>query len=595
MRTARNKKNDGERILRQMFHKCVFQNYLGSMTLMINTAIDGMIISHFLGGQATVAFGLIFPIYSLLNFIPILLRTSTQVNLGKFIGRGDIGNADRCVFYLLAFGFVAAVPLLLLLTAFRNSALMILSVQAQYSETTLSLASDYLLWLAPSVLPMMLCPVLHSMMQMDGDAKRSPCAIQIATVINLGGDLMNALLFHGGMAGMALATTLSCFSELFVLALHFHSHRNVLCPSAAGGLSLKQLMQLSDGIPLMLREVFAFISGIFINRLASRLGGENAVAVLAIGNSVWVFLLPAAIAVSGACMTLGSVSAGEADSHALYTVCLLGFWYSFLPCTVYALLFVALSGPLSLFCSGGNAQLPSLALPYLRILAFSLPFVSFSQTMEALLIVHGRARRSALLSILDGGTIVLTLSQLLSRFMGISSLWYGRLAGCVLLSLLALLFGFRLSSSGREKKPLFFLLSTKNTDAFMEETLYTIEGVTAFSEKLRTAFMTEGLSSRSRNIAALCVEELACNTLRWGYGLKNNNGVDVRAVCRNNELIVRFRDSGRPFNPEQYVRQFQPASQDPSRNVGLRIVSGEASDIRYIPLVDCNVVILCIS
>ena len=153
MRTARNKKNDGERILRQMFHKCVFQNYLGSMTLMINTAIDGMIISHFLGGQATVAFGLIFPIYSLLNFIPILLRTSTQVNLGKFIGRGDIGNADRCVFYLLAFGFVAAVPLLLLLTAFRNSALMILSVQAQYSETTLSLASDYLLWLAPSVLP----------------------------------------------------------------------------------------------------------------------------------------------------------------------------------------------------------------------------------------------------------------------------------------------------------------------------------------------------------------------------------------------------------------------------------------------------------
>jgi hypothetical protein len=57
------KKNDGETILRQMFHKCVFQNYLGAMTVMINTAIDGMIISHFLEGQATAAFGLIFPFF----------------------------------------------------------------------------------------------------------------------------------------------------------------------------------------------------------------------------------------------------------------------------------------------------------------------------------------------------------------------------------------------------------------------------------------------------------------------------------------------------------------------------------------------------
>ena len=587
-----NKKNDGEMILRQMFHKCVFNNYLGAMTLMINTAIDGMIISHFLGSQATVAFGLIFPIYSLLNFFPCLLRTSTQVNLGKYIGRGDLDSADRCVFYLLVFGLVAAVPFFLLLTVFRGSALMILRVHAQYSETTLSLASEYLLWLAPAVFPLMLCPVLHPIMQMDGDAKRSPCAIQIAAIVNLSGDLMNALLFHGGMAGIALVTTLSCYSELFALALHFRRHQAVLRPSAEGGLSLKQLMQLSKGIPLMLREVIAFFCGILINRLASHLGGENAVAVLAIGSSVWVFLLPAAIAVSGACMTLGSVSAGEADSHALDTVRLLGIWYSFLPCTVYAFLFVAASRPLAFFCSGGNVLLLGMALPYLRILALSLPFVCFCQTMEALLIAHGRAQSSVLLSILDGGTIVLTLSWMLSRFMGLSSLWYGRLAGCILLSLLSLFFGFCLSSSSCEKRTLFSPLSTKNTDACLAATLHTTEEVSAFSEKLRMTFGMKGLSSRSCNIVALCVEELACNTLQWGYGSKDNNGVDVRAVCRNSELILRFRDSGRPFNPVQYVRQFQAASQDPSKNVGLRIVSGEASDIRYIPLVDCNVVIL---
>ena len=71
-----------------------------------------------------------------------------------------------------------------------------------------------------------------------------------------------------------------------------------------------------------------------------------------------------------------------------------------------------------------------------------------------------------------------------------------------------------------------------------------------------------------------------------------NSGMDVRAVYRNSEVILRFRDGGRPFNPEQYVRQFQSSSQDPSKNIGLRIVSGAASDMRYIPLVDHNIVLL---
>ena len=587
-----NRRNSGEVILRRMFHRCVFQNYLGAMTLMVNTAADGLIISHFLGNQAAAAFGIVFPIYSLLNFIPVLLRSSAQVTLGKYIGRGDLDSADRCIFYLLSVGVLAAIPFVLLLTVLRGAALVILSGQALYAERTLSLASDYLLWLTPAVFPLMLCPVLHPVMQMDGDAKRSPFAIQIAAVINLSGDMMNALVFHGGMAGMALATALSCYGELFVLFLHFRNTQTVLRPSAGGRSSPKQLMRLSEGFPLMLREIFSFLNGVLLNRLASRLGGESALAVLAIGNSVWVFLLPAVMAVSGACITLGSVSAGEADSRALHTVFLLGIWYSFLPCAAYAFVFFAASRPLAVFCSGGDLPLLSMTLPYLRVLAMSLPFVCFCQMTEAQLIVRSKARRSSVLGILDGGTIALALSWILSRFIGLSCLWYGRLAGSFLLALLALLFCSRPTSSDGEKSSLFSPPPSEETDAFLESTLYTAEEVTAFSEKLRTSFRMKGLSFRTVSIAALCVEELACNTLRWGYAATVNSGVDVRAVCRSSELILRFRDGGRLFNPEQYVGQFQFSSQDPSRNIGLRIVSAAASDMRYIPLVDYNVVIL---
>ena len=592
MTEAMNRKNDGEIILRRMFHRCVFQNHLGAMMLMINTAADGMIISHFLGSQATAAFGLIFPVYSLISFFPSLLRTAAQVNLGKYIGRGDLNSANRYTFYLLAFGLTAALPFVLLLTALRSQLLKILCTHAYYPEAILSLASDYLFWLAPAVFPLMLCAVLHPIMQMDGDAGRSPRAIQIAAVVNLSGDMMNALLFHGGMAGMALATTLSCYCELFVLLVHFRSQRAILRPSAGGGLSVKQLMLLSEGIPPMLRDVSAFLSDILINRLAFSLGGENAVAVLAVGSSVWAFLLPAAISVSGACTTLGSVSFGEADSHALQTVFRLGVWYCLLPCTAYALVFIAAAGPLAFFCTGGGVQMLNMALPYLRILALSLPCVCFCQTIEAQLIVLGKERCAALLSIADGGPLVLAVSWVLSRFIGLNGLWLGRIVGGIALSLLSLLFVFRLLFSHGEKRNLLSLPYALNPDAVLETTVATEEEVSAFSEKLRTSFMENGISTRTCMIAALCVEELACNTLRWGYGARENNRVDIRAACRGREVIVRLRDNGIPFNPEQYVRQFQAPVQDPSKNVGLRIVSGCSADMRYIPLADCNVVIL---
>ena len=42
----------------------------------------------------------------------------------------------------------------------------------------------------------------------------------------------------------------------------------------------------------------------------------------------------------------------------------------------------------------------------------------------------------------------------------------------------------------------------------------------------------------------------------------------------------------------RFIRQFRAAPQDPAKNVGLRIVSGTAAEMRYITLLDCNIVIL---
>ena len=580
---------NGEQVLRRMYHRSVRANFSGAFTIMLNTAADGMIISHFLGMRAAAAFGLIVPLYSLINLIPVLLRTATQLNLGEDLGRGDLEKARSRIFSMLIAGLAASIPFLLLFTLFRGSTVFFLSAFAGHAEETAALAKDYLLWFAPSMFPMMISPVLHPIMQLDGDMHRSPLAIQAATVVNLLGDLLCVLVFHGGLGGIAAATTLSCYTELLVLCLHFRKKEAALKPLIRRGFRFERTERgaFSKGVPIMLRELTAFLTGILLNFWAFRLAGEDLVAALAIGNSVWAFLLAAATAVSGAEMTLGSVAWGEADHHALRTVLRMGLWYALVPCSVYAFVFVLLSEPAAQFCSGGNARLLSLSLPLLRCFAISLPAAAFCQVLEGHLNVIGDLRRSALVNVLDGGICWLAAVWLLLRNTGVSGIWAGRPLGEFALALFLAVILLSRGRNTRKENP--DAENGEKASAQIEATLYTAEDAAVFSGRLHDFCLENGSSARISYLSALCLEELACNTLKWGYNDDSAKGLDVRAAYDKEEIILRFRDDGRRFNPEEYASQILVSDRDPSKNVGLRIVSGLASEMRYTCLADCNV------
>ncbi len=99
----------------------------------------------------------------------------------------------------------------------------------------------------------------------------SPLAIYIATTVNILGDILNVMLFHGGMAGIAVATTISCFFELLVLLLHYARKTSQLKPSPCLRFRMEWLKALSKGIPVMLHEMTVFLVGIAINFLISAL------------------------------------------------------------------------------------------------------------------------------------------------------------------------------------------------------------------------------------------------------------------------------------------------------------------------------------
>ena len=567
-----------------MFHRSVRYGFAGFFTVMLNTTVDGMIIGRFLGLKAMAAFGLIIPLYSLINLIPVLLRSASQLNIGADLGRGELETARRRIFQMLMTGLVAAVPFILLFTVFRGSVVSVLCSFSSHAEDTTRMAEDYLLWLAPAMIPTMMTPVLHPVMQLDGDALRSPFAIQVATVVNILGDVLNALVFHGGMAGMALATVFSCYAELLVLLLHYAIKTSLLKPSPGFGFQKEWARALSNGVPVMIHEFTVFISGIIINYFAFQLAGDDLVAAVAVGNSIFAFLLPGSLATSGAVMTLGSVSRGEADQKSGRIILLMGIWYALIPCSVYALIFAAFSGPIAGFFSGGDEQLLHMAFAVIRGFAVSLPLVALCQVVESQLNVIGKKGLATIIGMLEGGIAWVVFVCLLGMADPVSRIWGAHLIGE--LTLVLIITCFLVPYMVKERKRLQD--NEGESPAELEATICSTEEATAFSESLHNFCLNNSISHKLSLAAALCAEEVACNTIIWGYRGGSDCTVDIRAVCEDGKIILRFRDTGRRFDPKNYISNVLVHNNDPAKNMGLKILSGFATEMQYMCIVDCN-------
>ena len=77
------------------------------------------------------------------------------------------------------------------------------------------------------------------------------------------------------------------------------------------------------------------------------------------------------------------------------------------------------------------------------------------------------------------------------------------------------------------------------------------------------------------NHMALCLEEIAGNTVIHGFDPKKDNHLSVRVQHRGTRWVLRFRDDCTAFDPVSYV----PAGEEDA--LGIRLVMAMADDIRY--------------
>lgn len=312
-------------------------------------------------------------------------------------------------------------------------------------------------------------------------------------------------------------------------------------------------------------------------------GGES---VLAAGNSMLPFLISPVMALSNTGISLGMVSQGESDDHAVDTILRTGLWYAAVPCTVIGVLFAFASGPIAHFIAGSDPVVMDMTRHYLTYMSLCLPLIAICQVTENHLVVKGKTVFATVIGLLDGGVGILITIFLLGLLIGKPALWLGLIAGDMLAAapaVIAVIRDFR-DAAAREG----------GSDQHYEMTARSTQEAAEFSQIVKKMCEQQGLHERVCYVASLSAEEMACNIIEWGFDEGGSPGVDLRIAIRDGHVTLRFRDNGRKFDPKRYAEQFVADSDDMTKNYGLRMITGMVSDMQYTCLVDCNLLLITI-
>ena len=239
--------------------------------------------------QATAAVGVVFSVMAFIQAFGFFFGHGSGNYISRKLGAGDIEDANR----MSATGFVYAFLGGILLGVLGLIFLEPLSVMLGSTLTILPYTKDYLGIILLGAPFMMASIVLNNQLRFQGSASYAMVGIVSGAVLNIGLDPLFIFVFHMGVAGAAVATTLSQIVSFLLLAVMSRRGGNIhirLKNFTPGWYYLKEIIR--GGVPSLCRQGLGSVAQICMNRAAGIYGaefGDAAIAAMSIVNRVTMF------------------------------------------------------------------------------------------------------------------------------------------------------------------------------------------------------------------------------------------------------------------------------------------------------------------
>ena len=551
-------------MIRKLFRQMMVTQIVSSMTVTLCMLIDSIMIGQFLGTEAMAA--------------------GVQVICGKTMGSGDSDGTNACFTVSAALTAVIAVLGLAVVLCFAGPISTLLGAgEPGLHNPVFRLTKDYLIGFMLGVPAFLAAQIMVPYMQMSGCRKRLVAAVLLMTVSDVVFDFLNVLVFHGGTFGMGLASSLSYYVAVLV-GIGYFFKKDCLFHLRRSGLRRDTLHALLvEGFPTVINQFSLVLLVFLFNRILRDVGSTMAVAAYSAVSTVSNFCYAFSSGIASVALMLAAMFSTDEDRSSLYALVKTMCRYAVTVLAAVTVLVLLTATPLvSMFLDDAPAAL-RLASRGLRLFSLCLVPCALNTGFKFYYQGIGRVRLMEILSVLQNFVFPALAASLLSPVIGTNGVWLAFLCGESAALAFICLHVWRINKRVRLSAEDFALLSpafgAAPSECF-ERAVHSLQDATAVSEGAASFCRSHGRSERLSFLVGLCIEEICCNIVRYGFQDRKQHSVDVRLVFRGETGLIRIRDNCAQFNPVHYIDLHR--HDDPTAHLGIRLVMAEAKSASYL-------------
>ncbi len=571
-------------MLRKLIRQMLTAQIFSALTVSLCLLIDSVIIGRFLGVESIAAYQLASPILLVIGALGSMLAAGIQVACSKSLGRGsqEETNAGYSSAVALTMGISLSLTLLVLVFSSPIATMMGAGREGALFDQTRSYLIGFMIGAPASMGALILVPF----MQMAGQNRLLIAAVLGMTLSDIGLDLLNVLVFHGGMFGMGLASSISYYVALAVGCFYFLSKKCMFRFSRRLITGKKIAELFRSGVPAVFNMASSVILIFLLNKILLGTGGSDAVAAYSVLTSIGNSANCIATGIGGVSLTLAGILFSEEDRSGLEDVMKQLFRDSvILGLAVGAILVVFAPVFVGLFVPQAGA-VQTMAILGVRLFAAGLIPCCINSALKNAYQVMGRELLTEGISLFGGAIFPALAAFVLSRFLGTTGIWFYFVAG-QLITLLVICLYIRCRTRTLPWKNGAFLLLKDDfivpKEDVLEADIQTLQEMGTVVREAEAFCLAHGESPRISKRIALCIEEMAGNTILHGFEKDNKpHHLSVRVLRKKDGWVVRFRDDCGAFDPVHYIpREGKDA-------LGIRLTLAMAKEAHYIYSLNLN-------
>lgn len=418
----------------KVYLKYLIPTLLGMLSNSIYCIVDIYFVSAGSGSQGLAAMNICMPVFTILSCVGLLFGVGGATIMSISQGSGDMNTRNKAfsvsVFMMLIVGLMFSVFGVL----FRREFAYLLGSDDQL----LPLVLEYLTPVMCSALPFVLMYSLSVLLRADNNPKLAMAALMVGNISNIILDYVFVSVFHMGIFGASVATSIAPVLSLIVASFHFILRKNTVHfklksfdPKVIGRI-------LSVGIGSGIMELSAGAIIFMFNSAILNLGGEVYLAAYAVITNIAYVFKGLLNGFAQAAQPLISTNFGSGIikrcSKSL-RVCLI---YSSVFCIVCYGIITVVPGFIVSFFSNGDTNMEAIASKGMIMYFSSLLFTGINTMLMYFFQSIEQGRKSLFLAVCKGFLFVTLGLWILTSFMGVEGVWYAVLFGEVLTFIIAL-------------------------------------------------------------------------------------------------------------------------------------------------------------